>query len=160
MRLTKTDMARVVVQALLALPELPAADHPQVISRARRTASAALTRQHALACAALASAAPFVLAPQYVQPGRQRRMLARMDAPAYRAQLARLGLTQEGGARILGVDGRTSRRWALGERPIPDTVARLLWACGRFPGLLEALRDDYEPTGTEKPAHAEGTQDG
>lgn len=42
------------------------------------------------------------------------------EAAAYRAQIARLGLSQEGSARILGVNARTSRRWALDERAIPE----------------------------------------
>lgn len=37
MRLTKNDMARVVVQALYNLPELPAANDPRVVSLAKRT---------------------------------------------------------------------------------------------------------------------------
>ena len=38
-----------------------------------------------------------------------------------------LGLAQGGGARRLGVDERTSRRWALGERDIPPR-AQPSWA--------------------------------
>jgi hypothetical protein len=49
-----------------------------------------------------------------------------MTARQYRARLAALGLTQVDAARLLGVDPRTSRRWALGESPIPEAVARLL----------------------------------
>ena len=51
-----------------------------------------------------------------------------MDAAAYRTQIARLGLTQERAAHLLGVNARTSRRWALDERAIPSAVERLLWA--------------------------------
>jgi DNA-binding transcriptional regulator YiaG len=50
----------------------------------------------------------------------------------YRDLLTALGLTQAGAARLLGVDERTSRRWAAGERDIPPPAARFL----RF--LLEA----------------------
>ena len=64
-----------------------------------------------------------------------------MDANGYRAQLARLELSQGGAARLVGVDARTSRRWALGEVPVPSAVERLLWACEQFPALLEALQD-------------------
>jgi DNA-binding transcriptional regulator YiaG len=44
----------------------------------------------------------------------------------YREALERLGLTQGGGARLLGVDERTSRRWANGERDIPPPAQRFL----------------------------------
>ena len=47
--LTKSDMARVIVQALYAMPELPAADHPKVKRMERRSGKTALQRQHKLA---------------------------------------------------------------------------------------------------------------
>lgn len=56
-----------------------------------------------------------------------------MSAAEYRATLDRLGLTQAGAARAIGVDARTSRRWALNERPIPEPVSRLLRLFERFP---------------------------
>jgi DNA-binding transcriptional regulator YiaG len=49
-----------------------------------------------------------------------------MTAGEYRAALAALELTQGGGARLLGVDERTSRRWANGERDVPEPAARFL----------------------------------
>jgi transcriptional regulator with XRE-family HTH domain len=49
-----------------------------------------------------------------------------MTANQFRAALNRLGLTQLGAARLFDADGRTARRWALGERSIPPTVAILL----------------------------------
>lgn len=49
-----------------------------------------------------------------------------MNPNQYREVLAKLGLTQGGGARLLGVDERTSRRWANGEREIPPPVQRFL----------------------------------
>ena len=49
-----------------------------------------------------------------------------MNAAAYRANIAHLGLSQVAAARLLGIDARTSRRYASGERPIPPPVARLL----------------------------------
>lgn len=64
-----------------------------------------------------------------------------MDATAYRAQIARLGLSQERAARVLGVAARSSRRYATNERPIPGTVERLLWACEQHPELIEAFND-------------------
>jgi len=44
----------------------------------------------------------------------------------YREMIERLGLSQKAAARLLGVDERTSRRWACGERDIPPPVARFL----------------------------------
>jgi len=49
MRLTKNDMARVIVTALYNRPALVAADHPEVIKRARRNSVETLTRQHHMA---------------------------------------------------------------------------------------------------------------
>ncbi|MBZ9922164.1 hypothetical protein LB579_31255 [Mesorhizobium sp. BR1-1-7] len=49
-----------------------------------------------------------------------------MTPDEYRKALERLGLTQYQAAALFGVDGRTSQRWALGERAIPPPLARLL----------------------------------
>ena len=49
-----------------------------------------------------------------------------MTAKQYQAAIDRLGLSQLGAARLFGADGRTSRRWASGERAVPQTVAILL----------------------------------
>jgi transcriptional regulator with XRE-family HTH domain len=49
-----------------------------------------------------------------------------LTAAEYRETIAALGLTQAGAAKLLGVDARTSRRWALGEREVPPPVSRLL----------------------------------
>lgn len=57
-----------------------------------------------------------------------------MTSDQYREALAALELTQGGGARLLGVDERTSRRWANGERDVPEPAARFLRyliGCGR-----------------------------
>ena len=67
-----------------------------------------------------------------------------MDSTAYRTAIARLGLSQGGAARLVGVDARTSRRWALAEIPVPGAVQRLLWACGRDPELLRLPRDEWQ----------------
>jgi DNA-binding transcriptional regulator YiaG len=37
-----------------------------------------------------------------------------------------LGLSQLAAAKLLGVDGRTSRRWISGERDVPEPAARFL----------------------------------
>ena len=49
-----------------------------------------------------------------------------MTANQFRSALSRLELSQLGAARLFGADGRTTRRWALGERSIPPAVAILL----------------------------------
>jgi hypothetical protein len=58
MRLTKLDMARVIVTALYNRPALVAADHPEAVRRARKGTVASLTREHKLAVAAIESARP------------------------------------------------------------------------------------------------------
>jgi DNA-binding transcriptional regulator YiaG len=40
--------------------------------------------------------------------------------------LDRIGLSQRGGARFLGVDERTMRKWIAGEARIPEAAAKLL----------------------------------
>lgn len=49
-----------------------------------------------------------------------------MTATQYRAAIEKLGLSQRGAGFFLGVDERTSRRWAAGDAPIPESVAKLL----------------------------------
>ena len=49
-----------------------------------------------------------------------------MTPDEYRTALERLGLTQTAAAQLLGVDARTSRRWACGERDIPPPAVRFL----------------------------------
>lgn len=49
-----------------------------------------------------------------------------MTADEYRDAIERLGLSQVAAARLLGVDDRTSRRWAIGERDIPPPAERFL----------------------------------
>ena len=43
-----------------------------------------------------------------------------------RSAIERLGLSQEGLGRFLGVQGRSVRRWISGEWPVPKPVAKLL----------------------------------
>ena len=78
-----------------------------------------------------------------------------MTPDDYRAQIVRLGLTQAGASRLMGVDARTGRRWALGEVAIPLAVQRLLWACERFPGLLAALQAADERDAAEAASRAD-----
>lgn len=49
-----------------------------------------------------------------------------MTAKQFQAAIDRLGLSQLGAARLFSADGRTARRWALGERSVPEPVAILL----------------------------------
>ena len=49
-----------------------------------------------------------------------------MTPDQYRAALAALALSQVRAAALFGVDARTSRRWALGEKPVPRMVALVL----------------------------------
>lgn len=49
-----------------------------------------------------------------------------MTPDEYRETIEKLGLTQSAAARLLGVDDRTSRRWACGERDIPPPAQRFL----------------------------------
>jgi DNA-binding transcriptional regulator YiaG len=49
-----------------------------------------------------------------------------MTPDEYRTAIETLGLSQIAAARLLGVDERTSRRWATGERDVPPPAQRFL----------------------------------
>ena len=49
-----------------------------------------------------------------------------MTADEYREAIKALELSQVGAGRLLGVDGRTSRRWASGASDVPPPVERFL----------------------------------
>src|SRR6516165_45685 len=49
-----------------------------------------------------------------------------MTPDEFREIIEKLGLSQIAAARLLGVDARTSRRWASGERDIPPPAVRFL----------------------------------
>lgn len=49
-----------------------------------------------------------------------------MTPDEYRETIEKLGLSQVAAARLLGVDDRTSRRWASGERDVPPPAQRFL----------------------------------
>ncbi len=55
MRLTKTDMARVVVTALYNMKALAPSDHPEVVRKVRTLNVEQLKHQHKLAMAAINS---------------------------------------------------------------------------------------------------------
>ena len=49
-----------------------------------------------------------------------------MTSDEYRETIEQLGMTQGVAAKLLGVDDRTSRRWACGEREVPPPAERFL----------------------------------
>jgi hypothetical protein len=49
-----------------------------------------------------------------------------MTKDDYRTALETLGLSQVAAAKVLGIADRTSRAYALGERPVPEPVALAL----------------------------------
>ena len=49
-----------------------------------------------------------------------------MTSEQYRRALARLGLTQNGAARLFGIDDRTSRRYVSGDSAVPTAIVILL----------------------------------
>lgn len=49
-----------------------------------------------------------------------------VTANQYRSAIEKVDLSQRSAARFLGIDERTSRRWAAGEAPIPEAVGKLL----------------------------------
>lgn len=52
--------------------------------------------------------------------------MMKMTAKQYQAAIDRLGLSQVAAAELLGLDPRTSRRYALGEIAVPAPTAKLL----------------------------------
>ena len=66
-----------------------------------------------------------------------------MTADQYRDAIARLNLTQGAAAKLLGVDPRTSRKWALDEAPVPGSVAGwldYLWATRNTPAFARLMK--------------------
>lgn len=49
-----------------------------------------------------------------------------MTPKQFQATLDRLGLSQQGAARLIGADPRTARKWVAGENKVPECVAILL----------------------------------
>ena len=52
-----------------------------------------------------------------------------MTPTQYKAALSALSLSQERGGDWLGIGRRTSQGYAIGERPVPEPVAKLLRLC-------------------------------
>jgi hypothetical protein len=80
-----------------------------------------------------------------------------MTKDEYRLILQRLDLTQLRAAELLGIDARTSRHWALGERRVSGPAAillRLLAARPELIGIVEGMRyetDIKAPGGAARP---------
>lgn len=55
-----------------------------------------------------------------------------MTSKQYRAALKTLGLSQIRAGEWLGIGGRTSQGYALGEYPVPEAIAKLLRLCVRL----------------------------
>lgn len=49
-----------------------------------------------------------------------------MTPADFRSCLQRLGLSQTGASRVLGVSDRAVRQWIAGDRSVPEPVAKLL----------------------------------
>ena len=49
-----------------------------------------------------------------------------MNGAEFQKAIERLGLTQVGAAKFLGVNETTSRRWIANRHPVPPPVAMLL----------------------------------
>lgn len=49
-----------------------------------------------------------------------------MTPKQYAEIIERLGLSQRGAGKFLGVDERTSRKWIAGDARIPESAAKLL----------------------------------
>ena len=70
-----------------------------------------------------------------------------MTAEEYRAALAALGLTQNAGSKLMGVNSRTGQRWALGDGDVPPPAARFLRYLihlGADPAKVAAILDEIE----------------
>lgn len=67
-----------------------------------------------------------------------------MTPTQLRTTLARIGLTQAGAARLIGVGDRTFRRWACDEQSIPVPIVRLFALLERDPTAVAWLRDGQD----------------
>lgn len=67
-------------------------------------------------------------------------MSVMMTKDEYRAALGHLGLKQEEVGDLLGAGGRTARRWATGETPVPGAVEMHVRLWLERPEILEVIR--------------------
>ena len=64
-----------------------------------------------------------------------------MTAEELRAARLLLGMTEGQAARFAGVITRLWRRWEAGERPVPNSVARLFYVALRIPAIRDLLEN-------------------
>jgi heme oxygenase len=57
----------------------------------------------------------------------KRPIKSRVSAAVYAKHLERLGLTQEGAAKLFGGGGRTGQRWAAEGAPLPVVMIMSLY---------------------------------
>lgn len=62
-----------------------------------------------------------------------------MDEKEFRTALAALGMNQVEFAEFIGLDGRTVRRYALGETPVPRGTALLIKLLIKRPELIDVV---------------------
>lgn len=63
-----------------------------------------------------------------------------MTPKQYKTALRGLGLSQGVAADLLGIDRRTSTRYACGRSPVPEAVAILLAVWQHNPAILDWVR--------------------
>lgn len=64
-----------------------------------------------------------------------------IKAAEFREALKEIQLSQAELGRLVGVDPRSGRRWALGEREIPGCVELVLCLLRERPELMSVLKD-------------------
>ena len=74
----------------------------------------------------------------------------RMTKEEFAAELARLGMSAQQAAIVLGVNDRTIRRWLAGDRSLPPAVVRL---------LATMTPEDHRPPVTEPVSRSQELQD-
>jgi plasmid maintenance system antidote protein VapI len=62
-----------------------------------------------------------------------------------RTALARLGLSQRGAARLLGIDERTMRKYVAGDLVIPEMMVWALRGLASATKIVHPLRPASEP---------------
>lgn len=78
--------------------------------------------------------------------------IAPMDGQAYQDAINALGISQEMSGALLGVEGRTVRRWVADQTRVAETARALLWAMRHHdPRLVLALRDGFQPAERKLP---------
>jgi hypothetical protein len=71
-----------------------------------------------------------------------RHSAKKVAAAEYRLTLGLLGLSQLEAARLLGMTGRSSRRYACGEHAVPEEVMARLWSWVR---VIMELPEEVQP---------------